>query len=272
VYSDSSSAFGEGFVTNGKGHMVGTRYVIPLPPYLQYFHNITIGVDYKEFQEKVGLGDTSGDTHPPVRYLPLWFSYNSSVQDRWGSTQFSLLLNMAFRGLVARQQNFGENRYHAGANFLYAILGIERMTGLPGGLNLFVKADGQAANKPLISNEQYSAGGMQNVRGYKESEAQGDNAGHITVELSMPDAAKRIGLGPNWRMEPYIFYDFATLEVLDALPGQAHSTTLQGTGVGVRGQLFGSVGYEVDAGFALASTDRVKRGDCIINFMVRWQF
>ena len=49
-----------------------------------------------------------------------------------------------------------------------------------------MKLDGQIASEPLVDNEEYSAGGMENVRGYLESEAMGDNALHGTVEVSFP--------------------------------------------------------------------------------------
>ncbi|NWF57246.1 MAG: ShlB/FhaC/HecB family hemolysin secretion/activation protein, partial [Syntrophaceae bacterium] len=43
ILSDSETAFGAGFQTVGKGQIYGLRYVLPLPPYELYFHNLTLG-------------------------------------------------------------------------------------------------------------------------------------------------------------------------------------------------------------------------------------
>ena len=56
---------------------------------------------------------------------------------------------------------------------MYFTAGMERDHKLPSGMGLFLKLDGQIADQPLISHEQYIAGGMTNVRGYKEAEALG---------------------------------------------------------------------------------------------------
>ncbi len=73
--------------------------------------------------------------------------------------------------------------------------GVERDLMLPAGMGLFLKVDGQIADQPLISHEEYIAGGMTNVRGYKEAEALGDDALHGTVELAAPDMGHLLGLG-----------------------------------------------------------------------------
>lgn len=42
VWSDSQSAFGEGFQMIGSGYTFGARYVMPLAPYKLYTHNISV--------------------------------------------------------------------------------------------------------------------------------------------------------------------------------------------------------------------------------------
>jgi hemolysin activation/secretion protein len=56
VKSDTNTTvFGQGLLINGKGSIVGLRYVIPLEPYGPYAHNITAGVDYKNFRDTTGF-------------------------------------------------------------------------------------------------------------------------------------------------------------------------------------------------------------------------
>ncbi len=273
VWSDSETAFGEGFQTIGKGSIFGLRYVMPLPPQGLYNHNLTVGLDYKDFQETMGFEGADG-SKTPLTYMPLSFSYSASLPDTLGLTQFSASLNMSFRGLVSDQEEFDIKRYKARGDYLYATLGVERNHKLPAGLGLFMKLDGQIADQPLVSNEQYAAGGMESVRGYKETEAMGDDALHGSVELQSPDVAGllHLDLGGKIYCTPYIFYDFARLEIKDPLPEQDRAIRLQGTGAGLRGRVGSHFEYQLDWGIALDKTDQVDKGDSEIVFKAKYRF
>jgi hemolysin activation/secretion protein len=128
------------------------------------------------------------------------------------------------------------------------------------------------ADGPLIDNEQYAAGGMESVRGYKESEALGDNALHGTVELSLPDPLRRFGFGKWFQMSPYLFYDFAALVVKDPLPGQDRDIALMGAGAGFRGSITRYLEYECDWAMALRSTDLTEKYDDQFYFRLKFLF
>jgi hemolysin activation/secretion protein len=232
-----------------------------------------LGFDYKHFDESTGLAnDPAGMSSTPVEYMPLSLAYSASLPDSTGTTMFNAAFNMAFRGLVARQQSFADKRYQARSNYFYTTLSLERRQKLPGGTGLGVKLDGQVADNPLISNEEYSAGGMESVRGYKESEVMGDSGFHGMIELTAPDLAPRFGLDERFQFIPYTFYDFAALWVMDPLPGQDKAMNLQGTGVGIRGRLFRDVEFQTDLGFALVDTSKIQKGDSQVHFKVKYQF
>ena len=175
VYSNSNTtSFSTGFNSIGKGDIIGARYIIPFPSYSTFNHTAILGFDYKHFDESTGLaGNPAGMSSTPVEYMPLTLAYSVSLPDSTGTTMFNAGFNMAFRGLIAKAQNFDNKRFEARTNYFYTSLSLDRQQKLPGGAGLGVKLDGQVADQPLISNEQYPAGGMENVRGYKESEAMG---------------------------------------------------------------------------------------------------
>ncbi len=179
---------------------------------------------------------------------------------------------MAFRGLVTTPEEFEFKRFKARGNYLYATAGAERNQKLPAGFSLFAKLDGQVADQPLISNEQYSAGGMKSVRGYKESEVLGDDAIHGSLELIGPDLAAALNLWEKFQLFPYVFYDAAELWTKSPLPGQDRRTKIQGTGLGIRGMITRHVEYELVWGIALDDTDKVEKGDSEIYFAVKGQF
>ena len=271
--NSNTTSFSTNFNSIGKGEIAGGRYIITLPPYRSYNHSAVLGLDYKNFDSSNGLiGDSEGMDNKNVEYLPLSLAYSASLPDASGSSQFSAGLNLALRGLVLRPQNFAASRDQSRGNYLYATLGVERQQALPGGAGLRLKLDGQVADQPLISNEQYAAGGMASVRGFKESEAMGDSALHGGIELSAPDLAGPLGLGERFQLVPYLFYDFANLWVLKPLSGQDASLQLRGTGIGIGGRLFRDLEFSTDLGFALTDSSRIKKGEHQLHFEVKYQF
>jgi hypothetical protein len=267
----NTTTAGAGFLVTGKGNIFGMRYVLPLTPYLDYMHNITIGIDYKDFQEVTGF-DKGPDVETPITYAPLSFAYSSSLPDSWGMTRFSGGLNMVFRGFITDQYEFAQKRYKANGNYIYLTAGAERYQKLPAGMNLYLKLDGQISDQPLIPNEQYTAGGMMSVRGYKVAEAFGDDAIHGQCEISGPDMGGLLGTKMKTQMHLYAFYDFAWLSIKKPLPGQDNITKIDGTGIGIRGNITNYFYYEAALGIPLRSTDRTKAGQERFHFKVGVQF
>lgn len=275
IWSDSDTAFGDGFQVAGKGYMVGGRWIAPLPPLETYYHSFTTGLDYKDFDETTAFTEAGQERlETPITYVPVTFSYNAGLGDGWGRTTFSAGATMALRGLGSDKEEFQTKRYNAGDNFIYARLGIERYQPLGTYMDLFVKLDGQITDDALISNEQYLAGGMESVRGYYESEQAGDSAVHTTIELRGPNLADFImGKEENdFMFKPHVFVDYAKLWVNDALPEQENNIELSGTGLGVRGMVFGHLEYGLDWGIALSDTNQTDSGDHRINFRLKYFF
>jgi len=260
VWSDSQSAFGEGFQMVGSGFIAGVRYVIPLQPYAMYTHNLTAGVDYKDFDETVGFTEDE-DMRTPLQYWPLSFAYSGSLPDEGGITIFSAALNMALRELGTDPEQFAIKRYQSRGGYLYGTFGVERRQKLPWQTALYVKVDGQIANEPLISNEQYMAGGMESVRGFKESSEAGDNAVHLLTEFSAPDLLSGVNAHIPCNLEPFLFYDFASLSIKSPLEGQDPSFNLSGAGAGIRGKIATNYSFEADWAVALTSSSEVSTGE-----------
>ena len=264
--SDSSTATAENILVVGEGYIVGMRYLANLPPLEGYLHSLVFGLDYKDFKE-----DIEGEK-TPVRYTPLSASYNGTIPDKSGETRFSLGINLALRQLGSNMEKFDDKRWGAQGNYFYGKASLARHQKLWANWRLTAAVDGQLANQPLISNEQYIAGGVSSVRGYMESEAVGDDALHGTTELIAPDLGEAMGAGKYLRMTPYLFYDVAALKTQDALSGEDPNITLQGAGAGVRGHLIKYIDYQVDWGVALEDTDKTDSGDQLVHFKVLFKF
>jgi hemolysin activation/secretion protein len=272
LWSDSESAFGDSFQVLGSGFVVGVRNVFPMPTVGSYAHSINLGIDYKDFDETVGYDDGEEGYETPVSYFPISVTYSGVKSDGGGYTQISFGLNFLFRGLAGDYKEFEDKRTDARANYLFTKASIERFQLLPVGFTLDTTVEGQISSQPLISNEQYIAGGMDSVRGYKESEVTGDNAVHASVEIGRPFQALTEEKWGGINITPYLFYDGAWLKVIDPLQGQDENLSAQGAGVGMRGTLFGKLEFQVDYAEALVDSEDVASGEREFYFKVKGQF
>ena len=215
LYSDSDTATADDIQVMGQGYTFGMRYMANLAALEQYLHHVIWGVDYKDFEDSV----EGRQLH--VAYVPLYLGYTGIVPDKNGQFQFTVSINMALRDLTGSDAgDFSRKRYGARGNYFYGTLALERLQKLGKGWHLNVEAGGQLASQPLLSNEQYVAGGASTVRGYHESEAAGDSALFGSLEISAPDIGAATGSGAHLELTPYIFYDAALLRTDQPLPGE----------------------------------------------------
>ena len=202
-------------------------------------------------------------TYNEVYYVPLALRYDASWHDFWGFATAGLGLSANIWDSASSQQTaFGTYIYTNqttqvvttnstsvatlhGANGLKAIAGSTQSTGhwvaiTPSFTHTFelvtnwvttFRADGQWSSEPLISNEQFGAGGVNSVRGYQEGEVFGDTGWHITLEQQTPPHT--VGM-INGRtpviIRGTIFMDYAQIYLLD--PQGRPDVDLWGTGAG----------------------------------------
>ena len=217
----------------GDGTILGLRYVLPLPSGPRVTHTLSLGADRKEFRESVSL--LGADTvNTPITYLPLVAQYNAALAGERRRTQFSAGASFGPRGWFGNEdRDFSNKRFGALSNFfvLKADLGHERWSA--SGWGVKGRIDVQFANQPLISNEQYSGGGADSVRGYLENEAQGDDGVRLGAELHTPllwTLDEKSGAG----LAALGFVEAASLRVQEPLPAQRASFDLASVGLGLR--------------------------------------
>jgi hemolysin activation/secretion protein len=97
---------------------------------------------------------------------------------------------------------------------------------------LTIRANGQWASEPLISSEQFGAGGVNSVRGYHEGEVFGDNGWHFSIEQQTPPHTVGMVYGNvPLTVRGSIYMDYARTFLIDP-QGRPGSTALWGTGFG----------------------------------------
>ena len=318
VVSDSETSLVElGSLMNmvSKGNILGLRYIIPLTPRGDYYHSLTLGIDYKDFDDTTDFSSSQSEASPSegdagsgittagddesadestkdvkaIDYLPLSIDYSGNFSDPWGQNRFSLGITTALRGIVSHQEEFDEKRPtalqaasgekvigKARADFMIFTSSISREQKLWDYGAIYGKINIQQANMPLIANEQFYAGGVNSVRGYKESEVTGDSGMSGTMEIRLPDGGpvveNRLHSGVSLSLQPYLFYEAATLSVKQPSAGQKSGFTLQGIGGGIRGHISRFFHYQLDVGCPLVRTDDTGSGDLRFYFKVSGEF
>jgi hemolysin activation/secretion protein len=260
----------------GRGQTVGFRAGITLPPLKNYVHSLTFGIDYKHYDQATTLGaGTIGaaTTDAPVTYYPISLVYSGTWlgKDGHNSTTIDAGVYFSFRGTGSADAEFDTLRYLAQGNFIYFKGDLAHEQELPLGFQVFGKVQGQISDQPLISNEQFAAGGLSSVRGYLEGEVPGDNAVAASFELRSPSLLNWVSdKGGDWRV--YGFFDTAYVNINSPLPEQQAYWTLASVGGGSRINLFDHLHGSFDAGLPLTTETSTIAHHWLLTFRVWGDF
>lgn len=270
VHSDSETASAGTLGVLGKGDILGLREIIPLAGSGEYTHSFTLGVDYKDFSESIQL--QGADTlNTPISYIPWSLQYNGTRSGESASTKFGASVNFGIRGLGNEPEEFDNKRFGSRPNYLYLRADLERTQEIYGGLRLRARIEGQLADSPLISNEQFSVGGADGVRGYYESQQLGDNGVNYGLELYSPSMAGMFA--PQVKeVRALLFVDGAYLRLRDPLPGQTEDFELYGAGAGLRLSAFDHLTFTLDWARALKELGEVDKNDGRVHASLLYTF
>lgn len=240
MHSDSDVAAVGGIDVLGKGDILGVRAVLPLPGGGQTFtHSVLAGLDYKNFKEDLILGADKAAT--PIDYIPMTVEYSMSALAWAGSTDFRTGLTWGTRGLASTNDEFARKRDEARANFIYLRADLTRTQKLPKDFLGILSLSAQLADEPLISNEGFSIGGLDSVRGYAESQSLGDSGIRASLQLETPSLSGRFGASFNeWRV--FAFGDWGRVYIENPLADVDGVITdrieLASVGLGTRLRMF----------------------------------
>uniref|UniRef100_A0ABS3MHQ9 ShlB/FhaC/HecB family hemolysin secretion/activation protein n=1 Tax=Bradyrhizobium quebecense TaxID=2748629 RepID=A0ABS3MHQ9_9BRAD len=249
VKSNSNVATIGGTNVVGPGTIIGERAVITLPTREGLFHTLSVGMDYKHFDQTVKLG-TDGFSSP-VTYYPVVATYGATFQEEKFTTQFNAGVTYNIRTLSSPWDEFDAKRFKASPSFAHLNLDVSHTQELPEGFQLYGKVQGQIADGPLVSSEQFSLGGLDTVRGYLESEVLGDNGAVANFELRTPnvggmlqgelksetgDGKPRFITFNDWRF--FTFFDAGYASIQQPLPDQQSSFVAWSYGLGTRFKTF----------------------------------
>jgi hemolysin activation/secretion protein len=247
--------------------------------FIYKFHDPTLG-DYE-------IASTSSSAQPTrhdkTQYLPLALAADYSENDQHGSTSLSLSGNYNFVGDLTThydwnstnpvppvylprtiQMNYGKG------NFAFS-----RDQSLSKGWSLLLRASGQAATGPLISDEQFALGGVNSVRGYYEADERGDDGWFGSGELRAPFITATVPVGaafvPVW-VRGSVFMDGGQCFLLNDIAGLDRSRALWGTGFALSANINNHVDMRITLGWPLLDSANTQAGNLRAYFSLGGQF
>jgi hemolysin activation/secretion protein len=242
---DSNVSTLGGVAVAGRGETLGLRALVALPALKDFYQSASLGFDWKRFDQQVSVAGVV--TTAPVSYFPLVAGYNAGWFGPGVRTDFDTDLVFHVRGLGSSPAAFNNSRFKAGGDFIYLRADLAQTRDLPGGFQLYGKAQGQLASGPLLSAEQIVGGGLGTARGYLEGEVAGDRGIFGTVELRGPSFAPWLGTRAN-DARLYVFADAGRLAVSEPLPGQTARFDLLSVGAGASFRVFDHFNVSFDLG------------------------
>jgi hemolysin activation/secretion protein len=283
VNSSSNVASVGGTNIIGPGQIYGSRAVMTLPTLPNFFHTLSVGLDYKHFDQTVQMGSDAFSS--PVTYYPMVASYGATFQGDKFTTQFNASVTSNLGTLSSSTADFDTKRYKASPSFTHFNADLSHTHELGEGFQLWGKVQGQIADGPLVSSEQFSIGGLDTVRGYLESETLGDNGVVGNLELRSPDVgsmlqkqmkneteqgAPRFTTFNEWRF--FAFTDAGRATVLRPLPEQQSQFDLWSYGVGTRFKMFNYLNGMLAYSVPMVSQTYTQARDPRVNFRIWGEF
>ena len=269
VNSDSDVATAGDINVIGNGIIVGARYIKPLPVGEDYFHSLTFGIDYKDFDEDVSL-DPEETLQTPIEYMHFSAEYRGGLTKERSRFNFKTGVNFGVRDLFNSEFEFEDKRFLAKPNYFYLRAGADYLYDFGKYGQVFVSAEGQVSPSPLINNEQFTIGGVATVRGYFESQLLGDDGLIGRAELRSPSFAGAV-YEELRELRLFAFADGGLVHVRERLPGQQRGQEIASAGFGalIRGPLGlnGSVAWA----FPLQESGVVDVGESRLHFFFEYE-
>lgn len=254
----------------GNSDTVGLRYSTTLASGIDYAHSLSAGLDHKRVGQDLLLSEGGGSSSL-ISYTPAVLSYSGRLFEAARSSGLDATLTAGLRGLMGNHDDaFNAKRLGASASFVALRTNLQHTENL-GQWALIGKFDLQLASGPLVSNEQFSAGGADSVRGYREGERAADGGARLSLEVRTPQW-RFAGANSDWSWTALAFFDAATLHTQQALAPQPANEKLRGAGLGMRLIAPRGLALELDAARALVDGDSTKSGEKRVHARAVWGF
>ncbi|MCR5881884.1 BamA/TamA family outer membrane protein [Rhizobacter sp. J219] len=271
-----------GLLVDGTGKIYGVRRMF-FDVNERLMQSVTLSADYKDM---LGItyqvdadgrlvqtrGTCSAETVcTPIRYAPLGLSYSATATRKNSSTQAGVGLTLGLRALANDESEFAVKRFGAQSNFMVLRLDLGRVQKLKSGAELSARVDGLLGNQPLISDEQFTVGGADSVRGYLESAAAGDKGIRASLEARTRNLWVRKE-SPAHELKAHAFLEGGGVWTKMPLVEQDRREGLLSTGVGLRLKAGRHASLSVDVALPLRDGGGTDKGSTRVHASATVEF
>ncbi|MDN8643343.1 ShlB/FhaC/HecB family hemolysin secretion/activation protein [Stenotrophomonas indicatrix] len=258
---------GTGTGTNviGNGHSIGLKLNYRLPGSSSWWRQLSLGVDFKDTEEDTQMGKDSLKT--PLKYAPVTLAFVGVRQGEHDQLSINTQLVAGTRRLFGYGSNatdFGQKRYWADPSFVAFKADVSNTHTFGNDWQWYARGSLQVTDAPLVSAEQFAAGGMYTVRGYLSAEAIGDYGGLANLEWRTP--AWSLWSGTDLRL--YSFADAAYLRLRQPLPEQRDKYNLASVGLGAQLRLGEHLQLRLDYAWPYADGPVTRKDDPRLHFNI----
>lgn len=244
------------FIQRGKSVTADAKYVAPVT-LGTWQTELSAGISFKQSNNNLEFGGTSvlADTTDIFLGTLTAAGMRDGARGRWIATA-AVSASPGHLNSRSDRQSYDESRIGANPRFIHSQLGLQRLTRLTPTLTSTLRGTLQLASTNLLSQEQFSLGGMTTVRGYKERILSGDSGYMITHELqqrlpSIPLPRKL----PPLDLAGVFFWDFGRIYTKFPLRGQRETDYLASVGVGARVSFANNFSAVIDYGRQLEEVE-----------------
>jgi hemolysin activation/secretion protein len=240
---------------SGKGTILGLHYNQNFTRIGPYEHKLTLGLDYRAYQNDVEfLGNQLGN-NVTVHPLSLTYAGTLSLEKMRAGLYLMGIQNLAgsWDGRDTRE-NFENTRAGAPSAYNMVRYGANLFYVIGGDWQARAVMNGQYTNDVLVPGEQFGIGGANSVRGFREREFASDRGYSGAIELYSPDLFRLAGISAI-QTRLLFFYDRGYVRRNNPLTGETASMEIASIGPGLRITDGKRYSLAADCGFAVDPID-----------------
>ena len=248
------------FDISGSGTVFGTRYMQGFKKQKGYKHKLIYGLDSKRFNNQILFAGNIVSGTNELQSFPLSVEYEFSRPK--SRTPFSLSVSY-YVNLIDDQDAYDLEPRNPDTK--WKLIRYRAKYDLPvTSWMLSLRLEGQYADEPLISGEQFGVGGSQSVRAYEERAILGDRGNAINIEFWKATKNKRT----KW----LFFYDAAETVFNEDIGTGIIKQAPTSFGFGIRWQWGRYLSVAADVAEALEDAGETKSGDNKVHFNMTYQY
>jgi hemolysin activation/secretion protein len=260
------------FAISGSGQVYAGRYNFCLPTAGPLEQKVSLGFDWRIYNNDVAPVDTSTSIVPDYVIHPLSLTYAGVYRGEGQELSFTLsgVQNIP-GGPDGNQAAFDAVRPGAEASYTLGRAYVNYVLGLPRAFQARARFTAQYTRDELLAGEQFGIGGMDSVRGFFERQFSGDRGYSGTFEVYSPDLGAQLDVN-GLRVRLLAFYDYGRVYLVNPDVLETQVIGISSVGPGVRVGYGTNLTLRFDYGFQIQRGVPPSSDTSRANFSLVWVF